>query len=118
VTSPSADLPLITCPECTGTGKLADLWASPCARCRGKGKIPDLKHATTSSPTFFTIPARTSRSTCRSCAAMIFFIRNGSSWMPISTAIRDAVEPGQAKDGRGISHFVDCPEADKHRRAK
>jgi hypothetical protein len=68
-------------------------------------------------PLFFTVPAGTRPSMCRSCYKRVFFItttKNKRS-MPVNCAVDGGSEPGTLSEGRGISHFADCPYAQKHR---
>lgn len=68
-------------------------------------------------PQLFPIPAATPPSACRSCKAEIYWIiteRGGR--MPVSIGGPSCVPPEENEDGLGISHFVDCPDADQHRR--
>lgn len=63
------------------------------------------------------IPARTPQTHCSSCGQAIYFAPHPATGRPhpISTAHEDAEEPTPFSDGRGISHFTDCPTADQHR---
>jgi hypothetical protein len=63
------------------------------------------------------IPARTPQTHCSSCGQAIWFAPHPGTGRPhpISTNHEDAEEPTPFADGRGISHFGDCPTADQHR---
>lgn len=63
------------------------------------------------------IPARTRPTECKSCGQTIYFAPHPSTGRmhPISILDDDAIAPSPLLDGIGISHFADCPEADKHR---
>lgn len=69
--------------------------------------------------TWFAIPKGTPQGKCRSCRAAIYWVTTpmGKS-MPVDVAVPDGVQPTREKDGRGISHFATCPQADEHRRPK
>ncbi|MGN6109523.1 MAG: hypothetical protein ACTHU0_30730 [Kofleriaceae bacterium] len=74
---------------------------------------------TTRAPQLFDIPAGADRTTCRSCQAPIWFIVTAKGHrMPVSVAVEGGVAPTDSAPGRGISHFVDCPARDQHRRRK
>jgi hypothetical protein len=66
------------------------------------------------------IPARTSKSKCRSCGQLIYWAPHPASGRahPVSVDDDDAVEPTGLLEGKGISHFADCPNADQHRRPR
>jgi hypothetical protein len=63
------------------------------------------------------IPARTKQTHCSSCGQAIYFAEHPATGRPhpVSTNLEDAEEPTPFADGRGISHFSDCPSADQHR---
>lgn len=68
----------------------------------------------------FRVPAGTRPSKCSSCGAEIFWIehqgRTGkTSRIPVSIDA-EGRRPQDNQGGEGISHFADCPNADKHRR--
>lgn len=76
-------------------------------------------------PGFFVIPAGTRISRCDSCSQEIYWIvhegkpkRKGEpgkiSRLPISVAEPRAIEPMDDRGGQGISHFADCPYANRH----
>ena len=72
-------------------------------------------------PYFIAIPAGTPPSKCRGCEMVIYFCTHPrtSRVHPVSVAHEDAVLPTVTTAGRGISHFADCPEAERFRtRAK
>lgn len=66
---------------------------------------------------FIPIPARTPQTHCSSCGQAIWFAPHPATGRPhpVSTNHEDAEEPTPFSDGRGISHFSDCPTADQHR---
>ena len=68
---------------------------------------------------WLTIPARTPQSLCKSCGATIYWITLPATGRPhpVSTAVEDAEEPTPFAEGKGVSHFTDCPFADQHRSA-
>lgn len=76
-------------------------------------------------PGFFAIPAGTPPSRCDSCRQRIYWIRHEGkpkrkgeqgkiSRLPISVHEPRATEPTDDQWGQGISHFADCPFADRH----
>jgi hypothetical protein len=66
------------------------------------------------------IPARTSPSNCRKCSQLIYWVSHPSSGRPhpVSIEHEDAIAPGREFEGKGISHFADCVNADEFRRAR
>lgn len=70
-------------------------------------------------PTFFDIPAGTPPSECRSCRQLVYWIRTALDRpMPVSVDVDGAYDPTATEAGQGISHFVDCPNRDQHRRPR
>jgi hypothetical protein len=77
-------------------------------------------------PKLFTVPAGTEAARCKYCPATIYFVRSPRSGglMPINCDVDGGLHPttgaplfGESEeDGKGISHFVDCPGADDARR--
>lgn len=76
-------------------------------------------------PQLFTIPAGTKSSSCSACQAVIYRVGK----QPLRAVQRcyylakrvtidtpDAVPPSLEKDGKGFSHFIDCPNAAQFRR--
>ena|SRR5262249_35173880 len=87
-------------------------------------------------PTYFLVPAGTRMSICRGtslggcCAAAIYFVENPKTkkLIPIDCDVPDGIRPGPAvdpsqvdllsgeagkpQDGRGVSHYLTCPDAD------
>lgn len=63
------------------------------------------------------IPARTPQSHCSSCGQVIYFAPHPGTGRPhpVSVNHEEAEEPTPFAEGRGISHFSDCPTADQHR---
>lgn len=85
-------------------------------------------------PSYITIPWSTQPATCRGCGAEIYFVTDARTRRPhpVSVACRGCRAPEretterdertgtehvlrEARDGRGISHFEDCPAADRFR---
>ena len=81
------------------------------------------------------IPWSTPAATCRACGAEVYFVTDARTRRPhpVSVACRTSEPPrrevverdertgtefvvAEARDGRGISHFEDCPEAERFRR--
>ncbi len=78
-------------------------------------------------PQFFEVPADTHARRCRGCSATVFWIETAAGkLMPVHCDTAGGVRPvrggspDRAQDvaGRGISHFVDCPNAGRFRRAR
>ena len=84
---------------------------------------------------FITIPWRTRPTPCRGCGEAIYFVTDPRSRRPhpVSVAAEGSRAPLRAKverdsstgteitvveprDGRGVSHFTNCPKADRFRR--
>lgn len=71
----------------------------------------------------FTVPAGTRSSPCRSCQKPCYWITTAKGKAMLVDCRPDAVRypgcfmPTDQTDGTGISHFANCPNADKHRRA-
>lgn len=73
----------------------------------------------TKPPQFFEIPANTNEAECRSCGAAVYWIITAAGKrMPVSIDIDGAFAPMGSEGGRGISHFVDCPNRDSHRKPR
>jgi hypothetical protein len=69
------------------------------------------------------IPRGTNAATCRSCPATIYFVENPATGKknPIAVdkrTLHDAQAPTATVEGKGYSHFIDCPGRDAHRRRK
>lgn len=66
---------------------------------------------------FIPIPARTPASTCRGCSEEIFFVKHPSTGRPhpVSIAEEGCEAPTPLLDGQGLSHFSNCPAADRFR---
>lgn len=77
-------------------------------------------------PQFFDVPAGTPSAECRGCKQTVYWIvTEAGRRMPVNCDVLGGLRPvrfvggGGAvmKDnGRGISHFVDCPQAGTFRR--
>lgn len=73
----------------------------------------------TSTVKFFTIPAGTNASRCRSCDQVVYWITTPNDRkMPVSVEPDGAYDPTAHAEGQGISHFVDCPNAASHRKPR
>lgn len=67
----------------------------------------------------FTIPRDTAPAPCTGCRQLIYWIVTAAGKrMPVSTRCEGGLEPLADRDGHGISHFADCPEAEAFRRAR
>lgn len=64
------------------------------------------------------IPAKTQRSKCRFCPEMIYWAPHPSTQNshPISVQVDGSEPPTADTEGRGVSHFSNCPGADRARR--
>lgn len=70
-------------------------------------------------PNYFRIPAGTPSTTCDRCPATIYFIRTDSGKrMPVRADLLEGKHPAAGHDGRGISHFADCPAAAHFRKPR
>lgn len=79
-------------------------------------------------PQFFDVPAGTRAAQCSSCRATVYWIVTlAGKRMPVDCDIEGGYVPdgdwnggGQAlsPQGRGVSHFVTCPNRDQHRRPR
>jgi hypothetical protein len=71
-------------------------------------------------PNFTTVPAGTRPSMCRSCHKRVFFVvtEKNKKLMPVNCSVDGGFEPGTLSEGRGISHFADCPYAHTHRKVR
>lgn len=79
-------------------------------------------------PQFFDVPADVKPVKCAHCPATIYFVRMPSGRrMPVDCSVEGGRRPDpgllngtepDAVDGRGISHFANCPGADKVRRPR
>jgi hypothetical protein len=74
---------------------------------------------TPNEPTWIPIPALTAPELCTgpTCGATIYKVphpKTGNT-VPVSCAVEGAVVPDPLEDiqGRGISHFIDCPDRDQ-----
>lgn len=84
---------------------------------------------------YIRIPARTQPTPCRGCGEAIYFVTDARTRRPhpVSVACRGCRAPEREMterdertgtetvvraeaDGRGVSHFTDCPAADRFRR--
>lgn len=72
-------------------------------------------------PVFYDVPHNAHGATCRYCGkAFVYFVAMPSGKkMPVNCHVEGGQYPisGQ-REGKGISHFIDCPGADKARRRK
>ena len=73
-------------------------------------------------PQLFVIPPATPAARCRSCNAVVYWVRTPAGRpMPVSVntdVAAECVEPTMTTVGRGISHFADCPNASQHRKSR
>lgn len=73
---------------------------------------------------YWTIPAATRRSSCRSCGAEVYWISTDrGAKMPVSVdptraPFGESRHPSETEPGLGFSHFVTCPNAAAHRRGR
>lgn len=70
--------------------------------------------------TFIPIPAGTPPTPCKSCRQLIYWAPHPSTGKnhPVSVADPESYAPDQDSDGKGITHFADCPNAASHRKTK
>lgn len=69
-------------------------------------------------PQLFTVPRDSRPDTCHGCGAPIYWIVTAKSKrMPVNTRVEGGLDPLVDREGRGISHFADCPKAAHFRRA-
>jgi hypothetical protein len=85
---------------------------------------------------FFVVAAGSSSAKCKgeTCGATIYFVRNPVTGrpVPVSCDVEGGRRPSESKDvgqldafggeadvhdGRGLSHFLDCPDADDFSRS-
>jgi hypothetical protein len=68
-------------------------------------------------PTWYVVPSGTTGTKCRgeSCGATVYFVKGYPA--PISCDVEGATHPNRltSQDGRGVSHFVDCPDREDFR---
>lgn len=70
-------------------------------------------------PTFFVVPRDTETSTCRGCSQVVYWITTAKGKkMPVDTRVDGGLEPLRDRDGRGLSHFATCPNAEHFRRSR
>lgn len=65
-------------------------------------------------PKMYEIPAGTAAGKCRSCGKKVFWTtdaENPEHRRILSVDHVDAYPPTAATEGRGFSHFADCPDA-------
>ena len=77
-------------------------------------------------PQFFAVPRTTQPRPCASCRATVYWIiTEAGKRMPVDcnsarvlarTGEPGAVAPTKDSEGRGISHFVTCVNAEMHRK--
>lgn len=77
------------------------------------------------SPQYFDVPAGTPAAECRGCKQTVYWIITESDRrMPVNCDVPGGIRPVRfgatgAKDkGRGTSHFIDCPQANRFRKGK
>lgn len=77
--------------------------------------------AATKAPKLFPIPAGAVPTKCKSCPEQIYFVEQPSgSTMPVEVRgdVDGSLHPSTSTPGMGISHFIRCPGANIHRRAR
>ena len=72
-------------------------------------------------PQFFVVPARTARAECEGCKATVYWITTDAGHrMPVDCDVDGGVRPSsgtaplggvQYYAGRGVAHFITCPQA-------
>ncbi len=74
---------------------------------------------------FFDVPAGTPATQCRSCGAVAYWIKTAAGKpMLVDCDVPGGCEPWKGvpgdgeHDGRGVSHFSQCPDADQWRKAR
>lgn len=72
----------------------------------------------TRAPFWFTVARDIPAAKCLHCPATIYFVptKNGRH-MPVRCDIEGGAVPTKTEDGRGLSHFADCPGADRARKS-
>lgn len=69
--------------------------------------------------TLLIIPPGTAPSRCRSCGKTIYWVKTAiGRTMPVSVQADkpDHREPTTSAEGHGVSHFADCPDANRWRK--
>lgn len=69
---------------------------------------------------FYEVPVRTRMGVCRGCDAIIYWIKapvSGAA-LPVDCDVPAGKTPTAAEPGRGVSHFLTCPERDQFSRHK
>lgn len=70
-------------------------------------------------PFFFDVAADTPARTCDHCPATIYFVRTTTGKrMPVRCDVPEGKAPTATEPGRGLSHFADCPGANRARRGR
>lgn len=82
---------------------------------------------------FITVPAGTKPTTCRgpNCHATMYWARDGGRAIPVDCDVEGGKRPSESAergqldafsqteapvyDGKGVSHFATCPDADRFR---
>ena len=60
----------------------------------------------------WTVPKGTKASQCRSCKALIYWIKTPNDKnMPVDCEVTGGEEPTAEYDGTGVSHFETCEDA-------
>lgn len=74
---------------------------------------------------WFDVPAGTRQAQCGSCQAPIYWIETArGKRMPVDCDVDGGRRPFTGvpgdgeRDGRGVSHFATCPNAEEHRRPR
>lgn len=67
----------------------------------------------------FLVPRDSQPSRCRGCGAVVYWITTPrGKKMPVDTRAEGGLTPLPDRDGRGVSHFATCPNAEAFRRRR
>lgn len=67
-----------------------------------------------SSNAWYEVPAKTPTAQCRGCGAVIYWITTKNDRkMPVDCDVDEGHAPDGRIDGRGVSHFTTCTEANR-----
>lgn len=70
-------------------------------------------------PFYFDVPIATPARTCGHCPATIYFVpTTGGKKMPVRCDVPEGKAPTASEPGRGLSHFADCPGANRARKGR
>lgn len=79
----------------------------------GEGEVAPKKAPRTQ---FYDVPVRTRLAECRGCKAVIYWVRSpvSDAFVPIDCDFDSSChQPTATEPGRGVSHFLTCPDADQ-----